>query len=197
MTDGGYRERSATEAGTCKRHLTAIGVDGLALTALELHRPVCFPGAAAVTREGLLPPRIAARIGVPGEANPDGQPLQRVVGIEHTDVIGESPHHRNVEAVRRTPVDPPDGPRLRCRVKGTKGRRTHLLLRKAEQVVFDIAEPTEDFPRGRYALELSPLGAPCEARVQPTVMHPPVADDEIEVRGGYHWIGGQHKRLGR
>ena len=51
---------------------------------LEIHRPVRFPGAATVGRERLLPLRMTTRIGAPGEVNPDGPAVERVVGVEET-----------------------------------------------------------------------------------------------------------------
>ena len=82
--------------------------EGLGLTALELHRPVRFPSAAAVTRESLLPLRIATWICVPGEANLDRPPFECVTGVEETDVVGKVANDRNVELVRRTAIKRPD-----------------------------------------------------------------------------------------
>lgn len=101
-------ERFAAQVS--RRWSSATG-DGLDLTAMELHRPVRFPRTAAVSRERLRPLRIATRVGMPGEAHLDGPPIEGVVGVEEADVVGKGANDRDVEVVRRTSIEPPDGPR--------------------------------------------------------------------------------------
>lgn len=44
-------------------------------------------------------------------------------------------------------------------------------------------------------MEFGPLGTPGEERVQPTVTHAPVTNDEVEVRWGIGWIRDRHRHL--
>lgn len=151
------------------------------LTAVELHYPIGFPGRTAVARKRLLPGRAPSRVGFPGKADSDGPAVQSVIRKEKANVTGETANDRYVEVVRSASVKPPDCPSLCLQIERAERDCPYVALRKTKNVVLNIAHPTENLSRGGRSRKLGPIGAAAEARLQSTVLDPPVSDNEVEI----------------
>ena len=87
----------------------------------------------------------------------------------------------------RAAIHPPDGPGRGRRIVGAQRRASRVARGAVEQAILDIAEPAQDRPRIRSALELVPLAA----RTLDAVMHVPVAELEVEIVGAGEVVGGE------
>jgi len=161
--------------------IATVHVSGV--TALELHGPVRLPGCASIRGERLLPGWIGAGVGPPDEAHLDGSTVQDVVRQERTDCTGKASDHWWVQALRRAAIEPPDGPGSCLGIVRADGSGSDIPLGKVQDVVFNVAEASEDLPGGGSALKLGPVLAPLQARIQTPVGYLPGSDDEVEVWG--------------
>ena len=129
----------------------------------------------------------------PDEADEDRPAVERVLGDERPDAVLEAADDGRIEAARVAAVEPPDRPLVRVGVERAERDRPVRAGGQLEDVVVDVAGPTEERPGDRGALELFPLVVVGEALLEAAVMDPPRAHVEVEVVDrGARFGAGRH-----
>src|SRR6185503_15979181 len=160
----------------------------------EIAHPVRFPGLAAVRRVGLFPMRARRRDLRPDVADADRTSVEGVVGVERAGAL-EAAFERRIETADRiAAVEPPDRPLPRLRVERAHADAAVCAIWNAEPVLAHVACSAERRACALPAVELDPLGASGEPRLQATVMHLPVAEQEIEIVHAAQTFGDSRAR---
>src|SRR5262249_33052478 len=149
--------------------------------ALEVHRPVRFPGLARVLRGGLLPASGGRRDSTPDVPGPDLDSVDHAVRVEGPGPVLEAADDRWADRPERIPlVEPPDRPLARLRIERAKRHPAPRARRRVEDVVLDVREASPDLVVIARSLELDPFLLAVRDLLQRPVVHLPGANLEVE-----------------
>src|SRR2546430_12124424 len=125
--------------------------------------------------------RCVRRHPCPEVADANWLPLQCVVGIERPNAVFEAADGWHIDLARTAAIQPPYRPLFLFWIIGAQRHSAISSPRQIEHTVPNVAQTAEDLLPGAGPLELDPFMIISEPLLQPAVMHPPVAHEEIEI----------------
>src|SRR5215469_14361670 len=148
---------------------------------VEIRGPVGLPCLATVAGESLLP---VSRVGLdagPGEPHLDGLAPQGVIGIEETHAVHELAAYRRIQVAGGVAaVEPPDGPGGGLGIIGAHCEAVEATFGMVELGVVHVPVATHGEPEALLAIEVEPLVAAGEARLEHVVVDGPATGAQVE-----------------